>query len=143
MAIFNEILVGRYNRALQKLLGIKGTSPVRQIAGEITPALAMFYGVDNRFLETWYRYAFTFDQPAIPGLTTAVRFRNPANSAIMAVLESVKIWSAGAQNIQMRQRDTIGDVNLGASSQIQGIERRQFLPTTTQRSNVNISTDLA
>src|SRR5258708_33716745 len=142
MAIFNEILVGRYNRALQKLLGIKGSPPVRQVGGEIMPILGMFYGVDNRFLETWYRYAFNFDQPAIAGLTTAVRFRNPAGSGVIAVLESVKIWSAGAQNIQMRQRDVIGDVNLGTAFQIQGIERRQF-GVSTQRSNTNISQDLA
>ncbi len=37
MALFNEILVGRYNRFLQRLLSMKGHPPAPQLASEIQP----------------------------------------------------------------------------------------------------------
>jgi len=94
MAIYNEILVGRFNRALQKLFGIKGSPPVRQVAGEITPSHAIFTGVENRFLESWDRYA-TIDVVTAggAGLLGQVRMSNPLGSNVMVVLERLLIFA--------------------------------------------------
>jgi len=41
MALFNEILVGRYNRLLQKLLSMKGDPPSPQLAGDLTAGITL------------------------------------------------------------------------------------------------------
>jgi len=89
MAIFNEILVGRYNRALQKIFGIKGSPPVRQVAGEITPAISMFYGVEHRITESWNRYAIGVAAGPVAAQVCNFRYRNPRGSGVLAVLEKV------------------------------------------------------
>jgi len=89
MAIFNEILVRRYNRALQKIFGIKGSPPVRQVAGEITPAISMFYGVEHRITESWNRYAIGVAAGPVAAQVCNFRYRNPRGSGVLAVLEKV------------------------------------------------------
>jgi len=100
MAIFNEILVGRYNRALQKLFAIKGSPPVRQIAGEIAPIISMFYGIENRYLESWQRFGnSTSTSSPLAGNRAAWRIRMPAGSNVIAVLEKISILeTAGADS---------------------------------------------
>ncbi len=93
MAIFNEILSGRYNRALQKLFAIKGSPPVRQLGGEIMPTVSMFYGVENRFPENWTRFAFARAQVATAGIDASQRMRNPANSNTVVVFEKINFAS--------------------------------------------------
>src|SRR2546425_5526365 len=100
MARFNEILVGRYNRMLQKLMSMKGGPPAPQLSSEIVPAFTFFNGAENRFLEAWQRYAVV----AVSGLPAAgnraaVRIRMPAGSNVIAVLEKLQIWEVtGADN---------------------------------------------
>src|SRR5713226_9548531 len=89
MAIFNEILVGRYNRALQKLLAIKGSPPLRQLGGEMMPVISIFRGVEDRYLESWDRFGIVMQSTGGVGQFPAVRIRNPAGSNIMAVLEKI------------------------------------------------------
>ncbi len=57
MARYNEILVGRYNRFLQKLLSMKGPASMPQLAGELQATFPFFNGVENRNLEGWGRWA--------------------------------------------------------------------------------------
>ncbi len=143
MALYNEILVGRFNNFMKKWLNMKGQAPAPQLAGEVSPSFTFFSGVENRWLEGWYRYMQAFDQPAVVGLTTAVRFRNPANSGMIAVIESMKLVSAAGQDFVIRQRDIQADINLGAVTQAAGIERREYIGTLPQRSAINTSVDLA
>jgi len=91
MAIYNEILVGRYNRALQKLLGMKGPASMNQLAGELITVFNLFYGTENRFLEGWDRYAAENEQTAGAGSTAFVRIRNPAGSGVVAVIEKCEL----------------------------------------------------
>jgi hypothetical protein len=104
MARFNEILVGRYNNALRKMFAMKGAAPAPQAGGEFTPVLAFFYGVENRFLEEWQRFImFTF-QGGGAAQNAAVRFRNPAGSNVVAVIEKLMdsaVGAAASQNEQM------------------------------------------
>jgi len=88
MAVYNEILAGRFNRALQKLFGIKGPPAVPQLGGEIVPSVSMFYGVENRYLEAWERFGFQIVQAAVVGQAGSFRLRNPVNSGTIAAVQT-------------------------------------------------------
>jgi len=92
MAVYNEILVGRFNRALQKVFGIKGPPAVPQLAGEISPALPLFWGAEARYLEGWNRFGVAVGVAAGgAGNRAAVRIRNPLNSGVIAVIEKITV----------------------------------------------------
>jgi hypothetical protein len=88
MAIYNEILVGRFNRALQKHFGLKGGPPAPQLASEIAPTMNMFYGVENRYLEGWNRFGNSnIISAGGAGNRSGFRIRNPKGSNVIAVIE--------------------------------------------------------
>lgn len=87
MARYNEILVGRYNRFLQKLLQMKGGPPAAQLAGDIQVNLNLFNGNENRYLEGWGQYGVSFTQAAVALNLNAFRLRNPVGSGVIAVVE--------------------------------------------------------
>lgn len=91
MAIYNEILVGRFSRMLQKLFGMKGTQAAKQLSGEIYPSFPLFSGVENRYLEGWQRFAMTVVQVGAAANLTDVVLRNPAGSGVLAIVEEVLI----------------------------------------------------
>jgi len=91
MAIFNEILSGRYNRALQKIFAIKGSPPVRQLAGEISPQYQFGVGVENRFMEAWNLFGSAVQVPFVAGQVVDWQLRNPPASNIVAVVERLKL----------------------------------------------------
>src|SRR5260370_39848254 len=96
MAIFNEILEGRFNRGLQKLFAIKGGPPVRQLGSEIMPVLPVFNGVENRFLEAWNVYGLTTTQGAGgAGVPTSVRLRNPVGLNTIEVITAISVHIGG------------------------------------------------
>src|SRR6266849_1519352 len=124
MAIFNEILEGRYNRALQKLFAIKGKPPVRQIGGEIMPTFSIFQGVENRFLETWNRFGANFSLASVVANVTDFRFRNPSTN-IVAVIEKLSMFDTTvAQQINIAIGSTTIDLLSGQSAGI-SLDRRQ------------------
>jgi hypothetical protein len=94
MARFNEILVGRYNRALQKTFGMKGGPPSPQLATEIQPNISMFWGNECRYLEGWQKFATNINQGA-GGAGTRAGFRidNPKGSNVLAVIEKISLIS--------------------------------------------------
>jgi hypothetical protein len=90
MAKYNEILVGRFNRGVQKLFGMKGAAPAAQLSGDIQVAHTLSSGTENRYLEGWQRYGFTFTAAAGgAGNRSAVRVRNPVAANVVAVLEKI------------------------------------------------------
>ena len=89
MALFNEILVGRYNRALQKLFGLKGEPPAPQLASEVSITHTFFSGVENRYLESWDRFAAAINVAAVALNQSGVRVRNPLTSNVMIVVEKI------------------------------------------------------
>jgi hypothetical protein len=89
MAGFNEILAARFNRALQKSLGMKGPASMNTLSGELAATLSMFYGVENRYLESWNRFAVSTTQSAGGvGNRAAFRLRNPTGN-LLAVIEKL------------------------------------------------------
>jgi len=108
MAIFNEILVGRYNRALQKLFAIKGSPPVRQLAGEVTATVNMFYGPENRFPESWTRYGLGFSMGPVAAQIDNARLRNPATSNVIVVLEKILVSALLADSFLFGRQNPAG-----------------------------------
>jgi hypothetical protein len=92
MARYNEILVGRYNRYFQKLFGMKGAPPAPQLASEVTTALPLFTGAENRYLEGWQRFGLGI-RSSLPaaGNRAAWRIRNPSGSNLIAVIERLDV----------------------------------------------------
>ncbi len=90
MALYNESYAGRLQNLLRKFHSMKGPSPAPQVSSEITTTLSLFAGVELRALEGWERFAVAFTTPAqgIGNISTA-RFRNPAGSNTVAVLEKI------------------------------------------------------
>ena len=104
MAIFNEILSGRYNRALQKIFAIKGSPPVRQLGGELMPVHQIFSGAENRYPENWNRFGVALNQPQTAAVVAGVRMRNPGNSNVIAVFEKILINNSSAAADQYNVR---------------------------------------
>lgn len=90
MAIYNEILVGRFARGLQKLFGIKGTVPAKQLSGEILPTIKTedMMSLELRILGSWRSFTRSGSVAAGgAGNRSAYRLRNPPGSNVIAVLE--------------------------------------------------------
>lgn len=111
MAKFNEILVGRYNKALTKIFSMKGQAPAPQLASEITPAISMFYGIEHRIPESWDIFGVANIVAGAVGQTSTFRFRNPTLSGMIAVFEKLTIASqTAAQEFDVSVGPTITDL---------------------------------
>src|SRR5260370_26890559 len=109
MARFNEILVGRYNRFLQRLLSMKGGPPAPQLASEIQPQMDVeALPVELRFLLGWHLYQNTVSQGASVGNAAGVQIRNPLTSGAVAVITSLQISLTSAEIVNISQ--TFGGV---------------------------------
>jgi hypothetical protein len=96
MARFNEILVGRYNRLLQKLYSMKGPVPAPQLASEISTTFNLFNGPENRYLESWALFQRAIIFAAVAAQVNAVRLRNPAGSNVVGVVTLIQLATGAA-----------------------------------------------
>ena len=84
--VFNEMQVGRFNRAMQKLTGVKGDPPVRQIGTEVLPIFPFPLGAEFRYLESWNLFGIGIGVNAGgAGNNSAWQFRNPVGSNVIGV----------------------------------------------------------
>ncbi len=90
MAIFNEILVGRFNKSLQRHFGIKGHAPVRQLGGEVMPVIQLSKFVESLYLESWNFFSVQRTQSPIATQFSQLQIRNPPNSNIVAII--LRAW---------------------------------------------------
>lgn len=119
MAKFNEILVGRFNRFLQRFLSMKGGPPSAQLSTEIASQFTLddAGNLENRFLAGWRSYGFNATVAAGGAGTFAqVRLRNPAASGVIVVVEKI-IFSnnAGGVTAPLINRGPAGTVDLAAT----------------------------
>jgi hypothetical protein len=113
MALYNEILVGRFNRLLQKLTGLKGKTGAPQLAGEIMPVIPFFYGAENRFLEGWDRFAASASIAAVAAQSGAARLRNPAGSNLLVVIEFISFSNIVAADLPILFNSVTNTTDLG------------------------------
>jgi hypothetical protein len=108
MAKYNEILVGRFNRGLQKLFGIKGDAPVPTLSGEVSPSHVLQSGAENRYLEGWNLFGDHLLLGPSVGNNNGVRLRNPATSGVIAVITKVLVFTTGTVDSFTISRATTG-----------------------------------
>src|SRR6267143_2652575 len=126
MARFNEILVGRFNRALQKYLAIKGGPPSAQLATEISPQFQFnAMGADFRYLEGWNRYGFVTGVGPAAAINSTMRFRNPATSNVVAVLEKATISEQAIDVLRLGMVTTNADLVVIAPGANNRLDLRQ------------------
>src|SRR5260370_3026691 len=102
MARYNEILTGRYNRLLQKLLQMKGGPPAPQLASEISPQLSIpDLGVESRFHLGWNRFGFAINTAAGVGTASAAQFRNPPNSKVIRVIHKILVETSVTKEVDI------------------------------------------
>jgi hypothetical protein len=112
MARFNEILIGRWNRFLQKLLSMKGGPPAPQLASEIGPTFEIENPpVENRYLLGWDRFGILLSAPANVGTNSGSRLRNPAGSNVVIVIEAIEIDLTVADNLVVIDHGAIATDN--------------------------------
>ena len=92
MALYNELYSGRFNRALQKLFGMKGGPPAPQLAGEVMPVVFFYSGIESRNLESWQRFGalVNLGAPGVGNFNLA-RLRNPAGSGMVGAVQTVQV----------------------------------------------------
>jgi|SRR5216684_2914144 len=98
MARYNEILVGRYNRRLQKLLGMKGEPPAPQLSTEIQANLMLFSGKEERYLEGWNHFGGSITAGPVAAVNSGMRLRNPLTSGVIAVVEKLMYGEVAADS---------------------------------------------
>ena len=92
MALFNEILVGRLNRWVQKIYAIKsGTASLTQLLPTVQTSAVIQEGVESRYLQGWTRFSVSNNAPAVAAQFTEFQIRNPIGSGVVAVIEDVNI----------------------------------------------------
>jgi hypothetical protein len=110
MARFNEILVGRFNRALQKVSGIKGAASTPVLASEIVPSFSLFWGSENRYLESWERFGAVNNVTATAANVSCGRLRNPVGSNIVIVVEKLVASELAADILLFRWGQATSDL---------------------------------
>jgi hypothetical protein len=142
VARFNEILVGRYNRFLQKLLTLKGGPPAPQLASEIGCGFVLFNGNENRYLEGWGLFgATTVVNPGGVGTTAAVQLRNPTPSNVIASITKVQVTPVtGGESFVLGIGGTNADLTTpGAGNRFdrRGIQASACIPSQTTSGGVS------
>ena len=115
MAIYNEILVGRFARGIQKLFGIKGTTPTKQLSGEVMPVFNLDDAnqLENRILHSWSSFGYVKNVAAGgAGTFAAVRLRNPTGSNTIVVVEKITYGSGAASDTYVLRRGPTGTPDL-------------------------------
>lgn len=142
MAVYNEILVGRYNRFLQKITAIKGGPPAAALGGEIMPVLPLeLFGVENRFLASWNRFGIFSSSAALGvGNRSATRIHNPVGSNVIAVVEKISptltTTPVPVQVAVLTLLWTGGNLDFPTSDTPQNLDGRISTPTQAQTSPV-------
>jgi hypothetical protein len=124
MARYNEILVGRYARAVQKLFGIKGEVPVASLAGEMVVSHDVFNGAENRYLEGWDEYAAALNAVGGAAQFSGIRIRNPLASGAIFCISSIKVTAAVADNPKLSFNGATF-TDLTTVSNASGVDNRQ------------------
>src|SRR5215472_3369261 len=83
MARYNEILVGRFNRGVQKLFSMKGEAPAPQLSSDIQVVHSLYTASDRLYLEGWNSFAAESPQAAVAAQFGFIQLRNPAKSGII------------------------------------------------------------
>ena len=98
MARFNEILTGRFNRAVQKLLSMKGRASLVTLSDEMFPVIEVepLFAVENRYLTGWNVFSIATQIAAAATFSSQAQIRNPAGSNVLVVIEKFEVSNSTA-----------------------------------------------
>ncbi len=125
MARFNEILVGRFNRGVQKLFAIKGGPPTAQVSSEVGVQIAYNQmGPDFRYLEGWDLFAGQISLAPSVGNANGIQFSLDNPNAlparltnVIAVITRLQIITGAADVINVSENfsptSDLGTLNFG------------------------------
>ncbi len=99
MAVYNEILIGRFNRYLQKFLSMKGAPPTRQLSSELQPILPFFTGREDLYLQGWNLFWGNINAGPTAAVNDGFQFRNPAGSNAVCVIEELNFRDSLANQV--------------------------------------------
>lgn len=109
MAMFNEILAGRYNKALNAVFGIKAGAPAPSLGGDLVPGYAIDERAEERYLYGWNRWACSVSLTGGAAAAAYLTLRNKPNSNVIAVIERIR-WvlqnDAAAQTFQIGKNNS-------------------------------------
>lgn len=91
MALYNEILAGRFNRYLTKVMSLKGQAPAPQLSAEITPSINFRLGPDDWYHQQWNMFGFFSSVGAVAAAQGNIMLRNPVGSNIVGVIMRVML----------------------------------------------------
>jgi hypothetical protein len=94
MAVFNEILVGRFARGAQKLFGIKGNVPTPTLSADIVVNHQLHSGAERMWLEGWDLFTGNAGMTAFAAQQSSMEVRNPTGSGVIVVLTRAQICDA-------------------------------------------------
>lgn len=96
MAGPNEIQVGRFNRFVQKFLGIKGPPPMPSVASDLQLIYEFESGIDTAYLEGWDTFFAYLSFTPSAGNAARAEIRNPLGSNAAVYIEKVCAVSGAA-----------------------------------------------
>src|SRR5260370_34607702 len=124
MALHNEILVGRFNRFLQKHLGMKGHPPAPQLASDIGVSLNLHSDAENLYLEGWEAFGVNVLQPASAGNVNELRLRNPTGSNVIAVVYTILVGVHGSNRVICEFATPGLDLGTSQTTAVRGLDGR-------------------
>jgi hypothetical protein len=138
VALFNEILVGRFDNFFRKFFGMKGGALAPQLSSEIMPGLDIPLFVDILAPMGWDMYGVTSTQAAVAAQTSDIRLRNPANSGVIAVLTSaLTANNNGAPQVNFYQNGPATGDLATVSAMGRGLDSRSGRPPALILSRTN------
>ena len=110
MALFNEILVGRFNRWVQKFYAIKsGTASLTQLLPSVQTVAPIMSGNEDRYLQGWQRFMVTQTVNAVAAQFSAIQLRNPPGSNLCIVIEKINVLPGAVTLCRIFLGATAGD----------------------------------
>ena len=147
MAVFNEILSGRFNRFLQKHFSVKGAPPVRQLGSEVMPVIHVHSGVENFYLQSWEPFSFGESLSGGAGVANLHQMRNPTGSNVICVIEKILLvaGSVATTTIALTQGAVAADLATLHPATASRLDNRGRPQPTAIFSNTQVAvpTDLA
>ena len=86
MAVYNEILAGRFNRFVQKLLSMKGPTSLVAVSSDLRMTHQVQSGAECRYIEGWDLFGISVSVTAAAANFSTIELRNPTTSGIVGVL---------------------------------------------------------
>lgn len=116
MALYNEVLAGRYNRLLQRLLNMKGGPPAPQLSGDIAAGIELESDRPEwGFLNGEQRFQYNILQGAGGAVTTDAVFRAASNDTLI-VIEAIILSSDISNRFDIDMLDNLAAMaNVGSN----------------------------